>query len=363
MLARTSPRRGRLGLLVSATAAAVVLAACSSTNKPAQDQDSTPPAGTTGAAASTNAAGTTGASTSVKGSAIAFLDASSANTFLQATDKTIKSVAADNGITVTDFDAKFQSSTQVQQLQDAIASGKYKGIIIAAVDGTTLIPGIQAAVAKGIKVVVDNQVVGPRLDTADPQVPGLSASVLTPPTTQGERMGKLTVQACAGKSPCRVVYFYGIKGVPLDTALKDGFDSAVKGDSAIQVVATGQGQYLGPDVALKAMQDILARTKDVDVVVGGDQSIQGVQLALQSAGLLGSTKLVGYGGSSQAIKAVQDGTWFGDVYTAPVQEGKLAMQAMIDALSTGKVTGGVSADLPNDGMVTKSNVSQFKAEW
>jgi ribose transport system substrate-binding protein len=296
---------------------------------------------------------------------VAFLNASVANTWLQSSFAAMKTVAAKNNITITEFDAQFQPPAQTKQLQDVVASGKYKGIVVAAIDGNGLIPDLEAAIAKGIKVVVLNQVVGPSLDTADPQVTGVSASILAPPVASGTRVGALTVRACAGLSPCRVVYFYGIKGIPLDNALKQGFDAMTKESPAITVVATAEGKYLGPDVGLKAMQDVLQRTKDFDVVVGSDQSIQGVQLALEDAGKLGKVKLIGFGGSKPALDAVESGAWFGDVFGSPAGEGTLAMQAMVDALRSDKVTGGVDPGtrLPNNALVTKDNVDQFTAEW
>ena len=83
---------------------------------------------------------------------------------------------------------------------------------------------------------------------------------------------------------------------------------------------------------MKAMQDILQTNKDIDVVVGADQSIQGAQLALSDAGMDGDVKLVGLGGSEAAINGVKDGSWFGDVFGAPATEGRLTMEALVKAI-------------------------------
>ncbi len=79
----------------------------------------------------------------------------------------------------------------------------------------------------------------------------------------------------------------------------------------MNVVAEGEGQYLGPDAGLAQMQDILVGTTDFDVVVGADQSMQGAELALLDAGLLDKVKIVGFGGTAYAVDAVKDGRWFG----------------------------------------------------
>jgi ribose transport system substrate-binding protein len=313
------------------------------------------------------AAGLTGisAASAATPTNVAYLSASSANTWLQASKVQMDRIAKANNIKITEFDAQFKPGEQAKQIQDVIASGKYKGLIIASVDGAGIIPSLKDAIDAGLKVGILNQVVGTKLDTAKPQFAGPSVVVMVPPKVSGERLGKLTLQACKGKTSCKVVFFYGIKGIPLDTAIKEGYDAVIATNPAISIVAEGEGKYLGPDVAQKAMQDILSSTPNFDVVVGPDQAIQGVVLALSDAGKLGTAKLIGFGGSKAAINGVKNGTWFADLFGAPATEGKLLMDAMVKALKTGKKSGGIDpgTKLPDNGLVTKANVSKFKAEW
>jgi ribose transport system substrate-binding protein len=112
------------------------------------------------------------------------------------------------------------------------------------------------------------------------------------------------------------------------------------------------------------MQDILVSTSDIDVVVGADQSMQGVEIALSDAGLLEDIDIIGFGGSTPALDAVADGRWFGDLMGAPATEGRLAMNAMIEALA-GTDVGGIDTalELPDEGLVTADNVADFSAEW
>lgn len=308
---------------------------------------------------------TAGSGGSAAQTQIAYLSASSANTWLASSKKAMDAVAAKNNMKLTEFDAQFKPGEQSKQIQDILATGKYKGIVIASVDGAGIIPDLQNAISKKLQVAILNQIIGAKLDTSDPQFTGPAVSVLAPPLKSGQRMGKLALQACQSVSPCRVVYFYGIKGTPIDTALKQGFDSVIAQNPAIKVVAEAEGKYLGSGAALKALQDVLQKTPDFDVVVGADQSIQGAELALKDAGKTGKVKLIGLGGSTPAIDGIKSGAWFGDVFGAPATEGTLAMEAMVKALKDGTTTGGVDAGatLPNDGLVTKANVDQFTAQW
>ena len=296
---------------------------------------------------------------------IAYLSASSANTFLLASVGEMERLADENNIEMVEFDAQFNADLQTTQLQDAITSGRYDGIILVALNGPGLVPDVEAALDAGLEVVLFNQIVGDDLSTNEPQVDGVAASIMAPPVVTGERAGQLTIAACADLDPCRVVYLYGIKGFPLDVALRQGFDNSTSGQSNITVVAEGEGQYLGPEGGINAIQDILQAEPDFDVVVGADQSLQGVELVLTDEGKLDGVALIGLGGSSPAIEGVRDGRWFATVFYAPASEGRLAMEAMIAALENGTYTGGVdpNADFVDDGMVTAANVDQFTAEW
>jgi ribose transport system substrate-binding protein len=306
---------------------------------------------------------TVGAAAQDEETEVAYLSATSANTWLRASALEMESIAADNGIKITEFDGLFDPALQTTQLQDAMAAGRYDGIIVAAIDGAGLIPDLQAASEQGIKIVALNQIVGDQLDTADPQDASVSASVLAPPLRSGERLGAVTLQACEGKDPCNVVYMFGIKGIPLDIALRQGFDAVTEG-STVDVVAEGEVGYLSPDDGITAMADILVGTQDIDVVLGSDQGMQGVEIALMDAGVLDQVDIIGLGGSSPALAAIADGRWFGGVMGAPATEGRLAIEAMISALA-GEDTGGFDPllELPDEGLISADNVDSFTAEW
>lgn len=296
---------------------------------------------------------------------VAYLSASSANTWLSVSMAEMQKVADANGIAITEFDAQFDPAKQTAQMQDAIASGKYDGIVLVSINGPGAIPDVEAAIAEGIEVVILNQVVGADLTTSDPQVAGVAASVLAAPYRSGQRHGALTVQACEGIDPCEVVFIYGIKGIPLDDALRAGFDDTISAHPSITVVAEGEGKYLGPDGGITATQDILQVNDSFHVMVGADQSIQGAAIVLADEGMTGKVKLIGLGGSAPALKGIADGSWFGGVFGAPADEGRLAMEAMVDALANGNHQGGIDplTTVADDGLITSGNISKFSAQW
>lgn len=296
---------------------------------------------------------------------VAYLSASSANTWLSKSLEEMEKVATANGVKITEFDGQFDPAKQTAQLQDVIGSGRYDGLIISAINGPGMVPDIETALEEGIKVVVLNQVLGTDLTTSQPQVEGVSASVMVAPYHSGTRLGSMTVAACEGVDPCEVAYLFGIKGTPLDAAIRQGFDDVTADSANITVVAEGEGRYLGPDGGIAATEDILQVSDSFDVMVGPDQAIQGAEIVLGDEGMLDAVKLIGFGGSSPAFKGIAAGSWYGTVMGAPADEGRLAMEAMVEALTTGNARGGIDplSAMPDDGKVTADNLDQFSAQW
>ena len=78
-----------------------------------------------------------------------------------------------------------------------------------------------------------------------------------------------------------------------------------------------------------------------------------------------SVKLVCYGASAAGLAGVKSGAWFSDVAQAPASEGQLGMIALVKAMKTGRNSGSQNpvASLPDHGILTKSTVSKFTAQW
>jgi ribose transport system substrate-binding protein len=342
-------RRGRAALAV--IAAGLALTACSSSTSSTSTTSTTSPS----AAASNN-----------KPLNIAYLSFAVENSYDAPMLAAAQAVASDNNATMKVFDANNSPQTQYAQLQDVINSGQYNGIIVQPIFGTGLISLVKQAIAKGIKVVNMDQILGPDLSTDAPQVAGLSGNITFVPTEIGTKLGMLVVQACQAKnlSPCNVGYLYDIKASALDVAISGAFNKAIAADPAIKVVAQGQS-FFSPTDGLTAVQDMLAAKPDLSLIVGSDQGIEGGAQALAAAHKTGKVILVGYGASAAALAGVASGAWYADVAQAPASEGREAVLALVKALRTGQNSGGIDpvAQLPDGGVVTKANVTQFTAQW
>jgi ribose transport system substrate-binding protein len=349
-------RIGRATVVAALATAALGLAACSSSGS----SSSAPPA-----TSSSSAPASSSASAAPKAMNIAYLSFAVDNTYDAPMLAAAQAVASTDGATLKVFDANNNPQTQFDQLQTVISSGQYNGIITQPIVSTGLVTLVQQAIAKGMKVVNMDQILGTSLSTDAPQVTGLSANVTFVPTTIGTQLGQQVVAACASKNlnPCKVGYLYDIKASSLDTAIFGGFSAAIKG-SPVQVVANGQS-FFTPTDGESATQTMLQAQPGLNVITGSDQGMEGATVALSTAHKTGQVLLVGYGASDAAIAGVASGAWFSDVAQAPASEGRLAVQALVAAIQTGKVSGAINpvAAEPNGGIVTKATASQFTGEW
>jgi ribose transport system substrate-binding protein len=349
--------------VAAVAAAGLALAACSSNSSSSTTTAATASSGSASSGSAGSSAGSSGNST--KPVTIAYLSFAVENSYDAPMLAAAQAVASDEGATLKVFDANNSPQTQYSQLQDVINSGQYNGIITQPIFGTGLTSLVAQAITKGIKVVNMDQILGPNLTTDQPQVTGLSANVTFVPTEIGTKLGQQVIAACASKNlnPCNVGYLFDIKASALDVAINGAFQAAIKG-SPVKVVAQGQS-FFTPTTGEQAVQTMLQASPNLDLVVGSDQGIEGGAIAIATAHKAGKVLLVGYGASAAAIAGVSSGAWYSDVAQAPASEGRLAVQALIKAVRDGTNSGAVDpvAGLPNGGIVTKANASQFTAEW
>lgn len=296
---------------------------------------------------------------------IAYLSFAVANSYDAPMLAAAQEAAAAGNANITVFDANNDPAAQSTQLQNALTSGQYDGIITQPISGAGLVVDVEAAIAEDMAVANMDQVLGADMTTSDAQVEGLAANVVFVPSEIGRKMGELTVQACAqlGADPCEVGYVYSIKGIPLDIALKEAFDAATAG-SPVTVTDEGEG-FWNAASGLTAGQNMLTANPGIDVIVGSDQAITGVIQAAEAAEMADDILTVGYGGGAIALDDIAAGKRFATVMQLPATEGRLATEHLIQAIRTGTPVPGADpvSELPDGGVVTIDNVDQFTAEW
>jgi len=112
---------------------------------------------------------------------------------------------------------------------------------------------------------------------------------------------------------------------------------------------------------------VLSANPDINVIVAsGDQMIAGAVKAAQAAGKAGKIKMYGNGCTFEAKVLIQQGKQTGCTVYLPRTEGRLVVQALVDAVN-GKGKAGVSIDptprSPIGGLGTKANIGKFTTEF
>ena len=297
---------------------------------------------------------------------IAYISFAVANTYDEPMLAEAQRVADENNAELTVFDGNLDPNLQVTLIQDVIASGQYDGMIVQPIYGPALLDVVTEAVDAGITVVNIDQILGEDFTTGETQLDGISANVVFVPSDLGRKLGEQTVAACEQQDldPCNVAFLHDVKASAIGVAIWDAFNEVIA-DTPVTVVAEGETFY-NPAAAQTAVADILTANADVDLIATSDQGLQGAVGAIEAAGKdVSDFLLVGYGGSQWAQEKVAAGVVFADVVQAPATEGRLGMEALIDALRNGNDHGDVDpfADFPNDGVMTKDTASQFTGEW
>jgi ribose transport system substrate-binding protein len=289
---------------------------------------------------------------------VAFFGFATDNSFAQATWKGVQQAAKKAGGTDTFLNGDFSATTQVSQLETEITSGKYNVFVIQANDGSAVVPEVKKAIQKGIVVVAEFTQVGSNYSEIAPQVPG-EISVVESSVLNGTDLGKLAIGACGSLATCNVIYYQGFTTLPLDVARTKAVLAELKTDSHVKMLEDPVGGYLQSS-GETVTEDVLSAHPDVNVIVGSSQAIEGATIILKSHHLLGKVKLIGNGGSTQAVNYVRGGTWYATYGIPEVTDGYDATLYGIEKLEGGHPPTAVnSAALgPASGMWTQSVIGK-----
>ena len=279
-----------------------------------------------------------------------------------------QAAAAANNAKLDVFDGNLDPGTQVKLLQDAVASGKYDGIILQPVYGAGLVEGAKAAIAADVAVGNIDQILGADNTTADLQVEGQLSNVVFVPSELGRKIGELVVKACADTNPCNVGYIWSVKAAALDATLQAGVRQGHVASTRTSRSSPRASRSTRRPNGLKAAQDMLTAHPEINVITGADQAITGALQAVKAAGVADKVKLVGYGGGDVAFQGIKAGERFGTVMQAPATEGRLGHRAVHPGhphRHAGARASTSSPTCPTAASSRKANVDKFLtlAEW
>lgn len=300
---------------------------------------------------------------------IAYFAAASQNGFNQATYEGVREEAAKRGYETEVFDGQFDAAVQFAQVEDVLASDNFDGFIIAPNDNVGITGAVEQVIAAGKPIATVLFPIGPDMNTLEPQVEGLTATVASPPVPGATLQAEAVAEFCADKTPCNVIILIGAKAFPFDNLRLETFQSVLAQYDNIDVVAVGEGFY-SPEAGLNAMTDMLQANSDIHAVLSNaDQQMAGAEIALEAAGYnLSEMYIMGGGAAEVAIDAIRDNRWDATLAYFPKTMGALAMEQIANAIEGKHVTVAINMDDegPVQALIDKSVLDAnpyFKAEW
>jgi ribose transport system substrate-binding protein len=249
--------------------------------------------------------------------------------------------AAEVGCELTISNANNDSAKQASDIENFITQG-VTGLIVVAIDVNGVLPGVQAAMAAGIKVIaVDAKLEDGSYDTF----------VGVDNEAAGALMGQWAVDNGYAEGSYGVV---GAKNSFIQNQREDSFRAVVDGAGATftQSVSGDNVQEQAADAAV----NLITAQPDLNFIyTTGEPATVGVVAGL---GENSSTKVIGWDLTSEVIAGLDSSTVVGVVQQDPYQEGIEAVKEIFALLGGAAAKGFIDVPIV---IVTTDNVDPFRA--
>ncbi|MFD3376100.1 MULTISPECIES: substrate-binding domain-containing protein [unclassified Streptomyces] len=247
------------------------------------------------------------------------------------------------GADLTVTDAQNDASQQANQLQNFTSEG-LDSIIVNPVDSDAAGPSVRSANKADIPVVgVDRGV-----NKAE------TAALVASDNVEGGKLGaKALAEKLGGKG--KIVILQGLAGTSASRERGAGFAEGLKAYPGIDVVAKQPADF-DRTKGLDVMTNLLQAHPDVQgVFAENDEMALGAVKALGSkAGK--SVQVIGFDGTPDGLKAVQEGTMYASVAQQPKELGRIAVENALRAADDKEVEKTVKVPVK---VVTAKNVDEF----
>jgi ABC-type sugar transport system substrate-binding protein len=233
---------------------------------------------------------------------------------------------------------------QIDLIQSMVTQG-VKGIAITP-SSPAVAPALDAAVAKGVKVVL--------LDNDLPDWNKKSSVVATDNLKGGVLAGQYLAKSL--KQGATVAVLEGVPGVPaLDDRVK-GMEQGL-GSSGVKVVGKAPTDC-DQDKGVSAAADLLTAHPDVDAIYGacGPPTLGAIQSIQRAGRKPDGILLVGFDALPDEVKQIQAGKEDATVAQFPAKMGELGLGTLLRAVNGEKVAPTVDT---GTAIVSKDNASDF----
>ena len=296
---------------------------------------------------------------------ITLINQGSGQPYIAAYKNCFEKAEKDLNIKVNLVDGGWDANQQANAIQNAISSGA-DGIVISPVDPSAVCTYVDEALDAGIEVCALTTQIGTG-DAEDPVYPETVGLVGHIETEVGRTAMDIAAEALDRSG--KIAIIEGTPGMSDTEGRKKGIDEENKEYPDIEVVSRVCGEWV-VDKAYTAMQNIIQSNPEVELVIcHSDNMAVGAAKALEDADMTYKVKIVGIGGSKDALDLIKKGEIYGTIMYVPETEAYTALEA------TAKVVRGEAEketfynvqDLPlfaeTGDVCTQENVDKFTAEW
>lgn len=296
---------------------------------------------------------------------ITLINQGSGQPYIAAYKNCFEKAEKDLNIKVNLVDGGWDANQQANAIQNAISSGA-DGIVISPVDPSAVCTYVDEALDAGIEVCALTTQIGTG-DAEDPVYPETVGLVGHIETEVGRTAMDIAAEALDRSG--KIAIIEGTPGMSDTEGRKKGIDEENKEYPDIEVVSRVCGEWV-VDKAYTAMQNIIQSNPEVELIIcHSDNMAVGAAKALEDADMTDKVKIVGIGGSKDALDLIKKGEIYGTIMYVPETEAYTALEA------TAKVVRGEAEketfynvqDLPlfaeTGDVCTQENVDKFTAEW
>lgn len=265
--------------------------------------------------------------------------------------------AKELGCEVTTSDAQNDMLKQISDVEDMVAKG-INVLILNPRDPKGLIPAANAATAAGVKVVAMDS-------TLDPSA-NFITEVQSSNQQNGELVGEWLAKKMAGKH-MKIALISGQQGNLAGLERRQGVFRGITEQQLrqsntidLEVVGQGWGNWAQED-GQKAMEDLLTAHKDINVVLGeNDSMVLGARLAAQAAGRLDQILfLAAADGQKEALKMIKDGGYGATGLNDPAVVANTAVDIGVKALNGKLEANFPKTDYTTPAVIDQSNVDKY----
>ena len=221
--------------------------------------------------------------------------------FQTTSQEAVEFVFGEMGFEVESLDAQNRADLQLNQFEDALALGP-KAIILAAVDFNAVIPGVEAAKAAGVPIIVfDRQV-----RSTDFALTSVSGNVDIG-RIAGREIKRL-LEEKNGSASGKVLQILGDPGDNYSLDIQIGFEEVMAAHPEVEVITDAALNWEASNAADIAENELLANP-DVDLIFSHAAHLSdAVRSVLEAGGRApGDIMMVSSNGAPVALKMIREG--------------------------------------------------------